>query len=80
MLIVGGIIGFLGIMLFIGYGYFDWLHGLFWLLLLPIYYGSWWEGKRVTGSPTSAFGDNSKQWKKGVYGQLMFVMLGGVFK
>jgi dihydroorotate dehydrogenase len=70
------ILGFLGIFLFIGYGYFDWLHGLFWLVLLPIYYFSFKEGKRVIGSPSSSHGQNDKAWKYGLYGQLMFVILG----
>ncbi|WP_404332402.1 dihydroorotate dehydrogenase [Mesobacillus maritimus] len=70
------IIGFIGIVLFIGYGYFDWLHGLFWLILLPIYYFSFKEGKGVKGSPTSCHGQNDKAWKYGLYGQLMFVILG----
>lgn len=70
------IIGFLGIFLFIGFGYFDWLHGLFWLLLLPIYALSWKEGKNIEGSPSSHHGTNDFAWKLGVYGQLMFVLLG----
>ncbi|MDQ0231163.1 dihydroorotate dehydrogenase [Metabacillus malikii] len=70
------IIGFIGILLFIGYGYFDYLHGLFWLILLPIYYFSFKEGKKVVGFPSSSHGQNDKAWQYGIYGQLMFVMLG----
>ncbi|WP_186577000.1 beta/alpha barrel domain-containing protein [Aquibacillus kalidii] len=70
------IIGFLGIFLFIGYGYFDWLHGLFWLVLLPIYYSSFKEGKRVTGSPCSSHGENDRAWRYGLYGQFLFIMQG----
>lgn len=70
------IVGFIGIFLFIGYGYFDWLHGLFWLVLLPIYYFSFKEGKRIIGSPASSHGNNDQAWKYGLYGQLMFVILG----
>ncbi|URN95737.1 MAG: dihydroorotate dehydrogenase [Candidatus Pristimantibacillus lignocellulolyticus] len=70
------IIGFLGIFLFIGYGYFDWLHGLFWLILLPIYYFSYKEGKAVIGTPYSNHGSNDRAWQLGNYGQLMFVLLG----
>lgn len=70
------IIGFLGILLFIGFGYFDWLHGLFWLLLMPIYYLSWKEGTHSTANPSSDHGENDQVWKKGVYGQLMFIILG----
>lgn len=70
------IVGFLGIFLFIGFGYFDWLHGLFWLFLLPIYYFSFKEGKGITGSPYSSYGKNDRAWRLGNYGQLMFVLLG----
>jgi dihydroorotate dehydrogenase len=70
------IIGFIGIFLSIGYGYFDWLHGLFWLLLLPIYFFSFREGIRVAGSPFSNHGSNDKSWQYGLYGQLMFIILG----
>ncbi len=72
------IVGFLGILLFIGYGYFDWLHGLFWLILMPIYYFSFKEGKKVTSFPISNHGTNDKAWRMGLYGQLMFVILGGL--
>lgn len=68
--------GFLGIVLFIGYGYFDWLHGLFWLLLFPIYMLSWKETKHLTGSPQSWHETNDTAWKRGLYGQLLFVLLG----
>jgi len=70
------IIGFLGILLFIGYGYFDWLHGLFWLILLPIYYASYKEGKTVTAAPCSNHGSNDRAWQLANYGQLLFVILG----
>lgn len=70
------IIGFLGILLFIGYGYFDWLHGSFWLTLLPIYILSWREGKYFKASPQSWHDTNDLAWKRAIYGQLLFVILG----
>ncbi|MFC6334171.1 dihydroorotate dehydrogenase [Paenibacillus septentrionalis] len=70
------IIGFLGIFLFIGYGYFDWLHGLFWLILLPAYYFSYIEGKKAQGAPRAKHDDNDKAWQLANIGQLMFVLLG----
>jgi len=70
------IIGFLGIFLFIGYGYFDWLHGLFWLILLPIYYMSFKEGKAAIRTPFSKYGSNDRAWQLGNYAQLMFILLG----
>jgi len=68
--------GFLGIFLFIGYGYFDWLHGLFWLILLPPYYFSLKQSREAKSSPSAYHETNDKAWKLGNYGQLMFVMLG----
>lgn len=70
------IVGFIGILLSIGYGYFDWLHGLFWLILLPIYFLSFREGKTILGAPYSRHGKNDKAWLFGLYGQLMFVIVG----
>ncbi|TCJ01759.1 hypothetical protein [Cytobacillus praedii] len=70
------IVGFIGIFLFIGFGYFDWLHGLFWLILLPIYHFSYKEGKKITGAPFSSHGKNDRVWQYGLYGQLLFIMLG----
>ncbi|WP_249929366.1 dihydroorotate dehydrogenase [Planococcus maritimus] len=34
---IAGVLGFLGILLFIGFGYFDWLHDILWLVLLPFF-------------------------------------------
>ncbi|MGM9923072.1 MAG: dihydroorotate dehydrogenase [Bacillus sp. (in: firmicutes)] len=68
--------GFLGIFLFIGFGYFDWLHGLFWLVLLPIYYFSFKEGRRAAGTPYSNHETNDRAWQLALYGQLLFIMLG----
>ncbi|MFD1851417.1 dihydroorotate dehydrogenase [Oceanobacillus bengalensis] len=70
------IVGFLGILLFIGFGYFDWLHALFWLILLPIYFYSIKEGKTATYTPYSSHGKNDRAWQYGLYGQLMFITLG----
>ena len=68
--------GFLGIFLFIGYGYFDWLHGLFWLILMPLYARSWLESKQHTSSPQSWHDTNDSKWMRSIYGQLLFVILG----
>ncbi|WP_163098920.1 dihydroorotate dehydrogenase [Peribacillus alkalitolerans] len=73
---IGAITGFLGILAFIGFGYFDWLHGLFWLILFPFY----WIGRKKTTStlfsPSSTNKKNTRSWKASLYGQLCFVILG----
>ncbi|NLP51406.1 dihydroorotate dehydrogenase [Bacillus sp. RO1] len=76
---IAAILGFLGIFAFIGYGYFDWLHLLFWLVLLPVYLYGCWKTKRISGTPASPNLHNDYAWKLGIYGQLAFVLLGFSF-
>ncbi|BCB03596.1 dihydroorotate dehydrogenase [Bacillus sp. KH172YL63] len=71
--------GFLGIFLFIGYGYFDWLHLLFWLLLLPFHVHGWIRTKGIYGTPSSGNRRNHKGWAHSLQGQLAFVLLGFSF-
>lgn len=73
---IAGTIGFLGIFLFIGYGYFDWLHGLFWLILLPLFIFGYVKSKQAKVSPISINLFNSQSWKLSLVGQLSFVILG----
>lgn len=73
---IAGTIGFLGIVLFIGYGYFDWLHGLFWLILLPLFILGYAKSRNASASPASSNLSNSAQWKLSLFGQLCFVILG----
>ncbi|WP_423409541.1 dihydroorotate dehydrogenase [Heyndrickxia sp. MSNUG] len=76
---IAAIIGFLGILLFIGFGYFDWLHGLFWLILFPLFIVGYRRTRIAHQPPTSKNRKNHCFWKKAVYGQLLFVMLGFSF-
>ncbi|MDZ5472323.1 dihydroorotate dehydrogenase [Bacillus sp. 31A1R] len=73
------IVGFLGIFAFIGYGYFDWLHLLFWLVLLPFYVYGFVKTRNISGTPSSKNRRNDAIWKRAVYGQLAFVLLGFSF-
>jgi dihydroorotate dehydrogenase len=74
---IAGTIGFLGILLFIGYGYFDWLHGLFWIILLPLFILGIRKSRKATESPTGTNLFNHPAWKLSLYGQLSFIILGG---
>jgi dihydroorotate dehydrogenase len=76
---IAAIIGFLGIFLFIGYGYFDWLHMLFWLVLLPFYCIGYHQTNKLRGTPSSSNRDNDHHWKNSLYGQFCFVILGFSF-
>jgi len=74
-----GTVGFLGILLFIGYGYFDWLHGVLWMILLPFFIIGWRKTKRSNRSPFSINRTNHQAWKQSLWGQLCFVVLGFSF-
>jgi dihydroorotate dehydrogenase len=76
---IAAIAGFLGILLFLGFGYFDWLHGLFWLILLPFYTLGYRKTRFANQSPASKNRTNHAAWKKAIYGQLLFVILGFSF-
>lgn len=76
---IAAIIGFLGIFTFIGFGYFDWLHLIFWLVLLPVYLYGFFKTKGIQGTPSSMNRKNDRVWKRSLYGQLAFVMLGFSF-
>lgn len=76
---LGAILGFLGIFLFIGYGYFDWLHLVFWLILLPIYLIGFRKTKHLKGTPTSLNRRNHQVWEHSLIGQLAFIILGFSF-
>ncbi|MGP4062288.1 dihydroorotate dehydrogenase [Halobacillus sp. H74] len=73
------ITGFAGILFFIGYGYFDWLHLLFWLVLLPMYMTGAIQSRGLKETPSSPNRKNSRAWKLGVYGQFCLVVLGFAF-
>ncbi len=76
---LAAILGFLGIFLFIGYGYFDWLHLIFWLILLPIYLTGFMKTKQLNGTPTTLNTRNHRVWKQSLIGQLAFITLGFSF-
>ncbi len=71
--------GFLSFFLFLGFGYFDPLHAMISLILLPFYLiGARWgrpRGDADYGPPTAGL-RNTRTWRLGLVGQLCFVMLG----
>lgn len=73
---IAGILGFLGILLFLGFGYFDWLHGILWLVLLPFFWKGYLMTKNHTEHSSSSNRTNHRAWKKSLWGQLAFVALG----
>ncbi|WP_237150245.1 dihydroorotate dehydrogenase [Planococcus maritimus] len=73
---IAGVLGFLGILLFIGFGYFDWLHGILWLILLPFFWKGYQVSKNYSEHSTSRNRTNHPAWKRSLWGQLAFVVLG----
>ncbi|MGI8386302.1 dihydroorotate dehydrogenase [Robertmurraya sp. P23] len=76
---IGGITGFIGILLFIGYGYFDWLHGLLWLFLFPFFFIGFRNTKYIRETSYSRNLTNHRAWRRSLWGQLSFVILGVSF-
>ncbi|MFD4707411.1 dihydroorotate dehydrogenase [Gottfriedia sp. NPDC058432] len=69
-------VGFLAIFLFIGYGYFDWLHALFWIVLLIPFLIGLFKTRGINRSPESENLTNNSVWKMSLIGQLFFIILG----
>ncbi|GGI13869.1 dihydroorotate dehydrogenase [Gottfriedia solisilvae] len=73
---ISAIIGFMAIFLFIGFQYFDWLHALFWLFLLPPFLIGYKKTRKLKRKPTSQNLHNHRYWKNSLIGQLAFIILG----
>ncbi|MFZ3590773.1 hypothetical protein ACOI1C_16345 [Bacillus sp. DJP31] len=73
---IGGVISFLGILSFISYGYFDYLHGLFWLILVSLFITGFVKTRKAVNSPSGINLYNNRRWQKGLIGQLSFIILG----
>ncbi len=73
---VAAITGFLGILMFIGYGYLDWLHLIFWIILAPFYVIGFIKTKHLKGTPSSTNRTNHSIWRHSLLGQFLFVFLG----
>ncbi|NDI34103.1 dihydroorotate dehydrogenase [Chengkuizengella sediminis] len=78
-IITAGMFGFLSFFLFLGYGYFDKLHALFWLILLPFYLLGLKDKNKITNVDACSNLTNSRAWKKNQWGQLLFISLSVAF-
>jgi dihydroorotate dehydrogenase len=74
-LLVSGLAGFGSFFLFLGYGYFDPLHALVAIILLPMFLISMrTKANRPSLEPPNV--TNNREWRLAQWGQLMFVILG----
>ncbi len=78
--IITGAFGFAGFFLFLGFGYFDELHALQCLALLPFYIlgslktGGMNRAANISNTPPNL--TNDRRWVVGLWGQFLFVILG----
>jgi len=74
-LLVSGIVGFISFFLYLGYGYFDPLHGMAAILLLPLFLLAMRNSADSPSYvPPNRF--NDRLWRRALWGQLMLVALG----
>jgi dihydroorotate dehydrogenase len=74
--VIAAAVGFLNLFYFIGFGYFDKLHFLYYLIIFPFFiYGLYRTRNMTIGSGgTNLY--NSSSWRKSQLGQSMFVISG----
>ncbi|MCM3246082.1 hypothetical protein M3598_25460 [Cytobacillus oceanisediminis] len=77
-LLASGIVGFISFFLYLGHGYFDPLHALAAVLLLPMFILAMRSkgNQTLKGQPNLV---NDRNWLLAQWGQLMFVILGIAF-
>jgi dihydroorotate dehydrogenase len=74
--VIAAAIGFLNLFYFVGFGYFDKLHFLYYLIIFPFFiYGIYRTRNMTTGSSGTNL-HNSSPWRKSQLGQSMFVISG----
>ncbi|WP_312113964.1 dihydroorotate dehydrogenase [Brevibacillus reuszeri] len=71
-----GTVGFASFFLFIGYGYFDYLHAILSLLLFPMFLLALLEPAKKQLLPLPIDLNNNRNWKNALWGQLLFVIIG----
>ncbi len=74
--LISGSIGFSSFFLFIGYGYFDYLHAILAAVLLPAFLFALRAPCPVHLPPLPAQLRNDRAWKQALWGQLFFVIIG----
>jgi hypothetical protein len=74
--LVSAVVGFASFFLFLGFGYFDPLHALVALLLLPLFVFGMRGSLVATGTTAVPNEHNDWRWRLGLWGQLLFVGIG----
>jgi dihydroorotate dehydrogenase len=74
--VIAAAIGFLNLFYFIGFGYFDKLHFLYYLIIFPFFVFGLYRSRNMTIGSSGSNLHNSTSWKKSQLGQSMFVISG----
>ncbi|MGZ4112567.1 MAG: dihydroorotate dehydrogenase [Tumebacillaceae bacterium] len=74
---VAAVYGFLNFFYFLFFGYFDVLHLVYNLALVPFFLVGYFRTRKRNTPLVSSNRHNTPEWKRAQVGQLMFVMLGG---
>jgi dihydroorotate dehydrogenase len=74
--VIAAAIGFLNLFYFIGFGYFDKLHFLYYLIIFPFFIFGLYRSRNMTTGSSGSNLHNSTSWKKSQLGQSMFVISG----
>ncbi|MFP3389585.1 dihydroorotate dehydrogenase [Brevibacillus sp. SIMBA_040] len=76
VLLASGAVGFASFFLFVGYGYFDYLHAILALVLFPLFLLAIREPVNNQLLPLPIDLTNNRDWKNALWGQLLFVIIG----
>ncbi|MFS0558617.1 dihydroorotate dehydrogenase [Brevibacillus sp. 179-C9.3 HS] len=76
ILLVSGAVGFSSFFLFIGYGYFDYLHAILAILLFPMFLLAMRTPATIHLTRLPPQLHNDRDWRMALWGQLFFVIIG----
>ncbi len=74
--VIAASLGFLNIFYFMGFGYFDKLHFLYYVIILPFFLYGLYQSRNLTTGSKGLNLYNTLSWKKSQLGQSLFVISG----
>ncbi|MBD7963105.1 dihydroorotate dehydrogenase [Fictibacillus norfolkensis] len=74
--VIAAALGFLNIFYFMGFGYFDKLHFVYYLIILPFFLYGLYRSRNLTTGSKGLNLYNTLSWKRSQFGQSLFVITG----
>ncbi|ANC78565.1 hypothetical protein ABE65_017890 [Fictibacillus phosphorivorans] len=74
--VIAAALGFLNIFYFMGFGYFDMLHFVYYLIILPFFLYGLYQSRNLTSGSKGQNLHNTISWKRSQIGQSLFVISG----